>query len=603
VHPAVLIASITLGAAAAMAVSIALQREKGRFHWLALSLLVGLLLWTSGVVLCFSATDVAGLRVALNLTFAGVLVTAPCWLLLAAHYASARFMVGWRAPSVALLVPAGLFYFALLTNDGHRLFLREISFEAMAAGPAVLGGPLFWVFIAWGYLYITGGMLLYLGTARRMLAGASRRRGLLLALASALPLFSSALYLAQLVPTRFDLTPVALCISFAMMSVAAFRYELLESVPLARQGVIARLEDGVVMANGAGAVVDLNPAARRILEHPAERVLGMSLSELLRDLADERDGPPLAALVKMVMRDAPGESLEVRTVDQRCIEVFVSGVRSAKGAPAGVFAILRDRSDERHFERIVQQTQRLETVGTLAAGIAHEVNSPLAFVRANLAHIERMGDAVEDAVDGPDAKLAGEVADLRQIARETLDGVERIAYIAADLRRLAAGHEEVRAAVDLSEVARDALRLMQLGPDSSPRALTRFAAALPSVEASGERLMQVVLNLVVNAQHALADQPDGTILLETRSDGLWVELIVDDNGPGVSEVVQDRIFDPFFTTKGPGEGMGLGLSVAFDIARDHGGVIEECARPGPGARFALRLPALRDDSGGAGRKV
>jgi signal transduction histidine kinase len=388
-----------------------------------------------------------------------------------------------------------------------------------------------------------------------------------------------------------------------MMSVAAFRYELLESVPLARQGVIARLEDGVVMANGAGAVVDLNPAARRILEHPAERVLGMSLSELLRDLADERDGPPLAALVKMVMRDAPGESLEVRTVDQRCIEVFVSGVRSAKGAPAGVFAILRDRSDERHFERIVQQTQRLETVGTLAAGIAHEVNSPLAFVRANLAHIERMGDAVEDAVDGPDAKLAGEVADLRQIARETLDGVERIAYIAADLRRLAAGHEEVRAAVDLSEVARDALRLMQLGPDSSPRALTRFAAALPSVEASGERLMQVVLNLVVNAQHALADQPDGTILLETRSDGLWVELIVDDNGPGVSEVVQDRIFDPFFTTKGPGEGMGLGLSVAFDIARDHGGVIEECARPGPGARFALRLPALRDDSGGAGRKV
>jgi signal transduction histidine kinase len=441
--------------------------------------------------------------------------------------------------------------------------------------------------------------------AHRMWAGSSRRRGLSLALAAALPLMSGTLYLTQLVPTTFDLTPVGLCLSFAVMSAAIFRHELIDSVPLARQGVIARLEDGVIMANGAGAVVDLNSAAERILACPAEKAVGRSLAQILEDLADERDGPPLVGLVKMVMRDGPGESLEVCTPDQRRIEVFVSVVHSGKGAPAGVFAILRDRSDERHFERIVRQTQKLETVGTLAAGIAHEVNSPLAYVRANLALVERMGDAVEDAADGggPDAKLAGELADLRQISRETLDGVERIARIASDLRRLASGHEEVRAAMDLSEVARDALRLMQLGPDSSPRALAHFAPSLPPVEASGEWLMQVVLNLIVNAQHALVDRPDGAIRVETRADGRWVELIVDDDGPGVSEVVRDRIFDPFFTTKGPGEGMGLGLSVAFDIAHDLGGVLEECERPGSGARFVLRLPALRGDAGRAGGKV
>ena len=98
------------------------------------------------------------------------------------------------------------------------------------------------------------------------------------------------------------------------------------------------------------------------------------------------------------------------------------------------------------------------------------------------------------------------------------------------------------------------------------------------------------LNLLTNARDALRGRPGARILLEIRSEGEGVELVVHDNGPGVPDEVHERIFDPFFTTKGPDAGMGLGLALAFDIARDHGGVLEERSDGASGARFVLRLP-------------
>jgi signal transduction histidine kinase len=111
------------------------------------------------------------------------------------------------------------------------------------------------------------------------------------------------------------------------------------------------------------------------------------------------------------------------------------------------------------------------------------------------------------------------------------------------------------------------------------------------VKGSADRLGQVVLNLLMNAKHALAGRPFGRITVETLAQRGGVELHVSDNGPGIPEEIQDRIFDPFFTTKGPDQGTGLGLSIAFDIVREHGGSLEIASRPGEGARFIVRLPS------------
>jgi signal transduction histidine kinase len=190
------------------------------------------------------------------------------------------------------------------------------------------------------------------------------------------------------------------------------------------------------------------------------------------------------------------------------------------------------------------------------------------------------------------------------VALETLEGVERIRRIVDGMRALSNAERVGAAWVDLNDVAREALRIAQLGEAATEGPTIGLSfEALPPVRGNADRLVQVVLNLVVNARQALADRPGARIQIRTCAIGSDVELEVRDNGPGIPEAVLDRVFDPFFTTRGPDEGTGLGLAIAFDIAREHGGVLEVTSRPGEGARFVLRVPAQHDllATAGAGR--
>ena len=177
------------------------------------------------------------------------------------------------------------------------------------------------------------------------------------------------------------------------------------------------------------------------------------------------------------------------------------------------------------------------------------------------------------------------------MALETLEGVERIRRIVDGMRALSNAERAASSQVDLNEVAREALRLAQVGAEGEGPTIGLALDALPSVRGNADRLVQIVLNLVVNARQALVGRAGAHIQLATRARGGAVELEVRDNGPGVPEAVLDRVFDPFFTTRGPDEGTGLGLAIAFDIAREHGGALEVSSPPGQGATFVLRLPA------------
>jgi two-component system, NtrC family, sensor histidine kinase HupT/HoxJ len=272
--------------------------------------------------------------------------------------------------------------------------------------------------------------------------------------------------------------------------------------------------------------------------------------------------------------------------------VTTAVVDEGRGEPAGRFAILSDRSAIDRAEQLARQTQRLEMVGALAGEVALQINDPLAFVRASLVEIERLGACVdaERERSGPDAELAEELADLRDVALETLEGVERIRRIVDGMRDLSPADRVGTAPVDLNEVAREALRMARLGEGSEAPAVAPAFAAIPAVTGNADRLVQVVLNLVVNAHQALEGQAGARIEIETGASDHEVWLEVRDNGPGIPDAALDRVFDPFFTTRGPDEGTGLGLAIAFDIAREHGGALEAASPPGQGARFALRLP-------------
>jgi len=578
VFPVIGPALLTLCASLAMAGYLIARRYKEPLHWMLLGFFAGLVLWTGGLVARFLVTSESGLAVTLRVVFVGILLTSAFWLLTAFAYAGGRAAPIRVKPALIVGVVSSLFALAVFTNDAHRLFLRKVDFASVSAGPPACAGPLFWAFVVWVYGCVGAGMLLYLRAARAMLRGEARRRGVLLAIASAVPHASSAIYVFQLLPLHYDLTPIGLLVAVILLSLAIFRYQLLESLPFARETVLAHLDDGVVMASAGGRITEWNPAAERILG-------GSRLGR----------GADLAAVL------SPWGGLSerpcaVRTPDGRLVELTTAIVDDGRGEPAGRFAILSDRSEIDRAEQLARQSQRLEIVGALAGEVALQINDPLTFVRASLVEIDRLGARVEAGSGGPDAELAGELGDLRAIALETLEGVERIRRIGEGMRALSNADQVGSAPVDLNEVAREALRLAQLGEigrDESEIALELALAPIPPVRGNADRLVQVVLNLLVNARQALAQTLAPHIQIETHAsaDEVWLE--VRDNGPGIPDDAIDRVFDPFFTTRGPDQGTGLGLAIAFDIAREHGGALEASSPPGQGARFVLRLPVRR----------
>jgi PAS domain S-box-containing protein len=575
-----------------MALYVGLRRQKQTFHWLLCGLSLALTIWLSGTIVRLTLPTPEGLRIGIHLVYTGVLTVPPLWLLLAADHARSRLLTSGRATVLLVLFPSALFFLALLTNDGHRLMLREFSFAGFDGGPAVFAGPLFWAFMAWAYACVLIGVGYFAASVRRLARGPERQRGALLAAGALLPVASSVAYLLDLLPIAADTTPFGFTASLALFYVLIFQDRLRESLPLAREDVLAHLEDGVLVADAGGIVVAKNPAALRILGAERGELRGRPLAEALARLA----APGARAAARPDAAGEPRTGPEFETAQGRCIEVSGGLLHDSGGDLLGRFAMLRDRTEERRYERRMRQIQKLETVGALAAGIAREVNDPLTFVRSNLGEIERLGSRVAELGKNPrDAELAYTLRDLSSLAEETRQGVDRIARLVDDMRTLFRGAANGVESVDLTAVVDDALRGADLARPDGPNVVVSEEGRLLPVRGTAERLTQAVGVLLANARQALAGAADPVIRIALRSEAGWIELEVSNNGPGLPEHLREHVFDPFFTTKSPDQGTGLGLSLAFDIARDHGGLLEERSTRGRGATFVMRLPVLAEE--------
>ena len=232
-------------------------------------------------------------------------------------------------------------------------------------------------------------------------------------------------------------------------------------------------------------------------------------------------------------------------------------------------------------QELALSRDRLASIGRLAAGIAHEINNPMCFVTANV------DDLLTDLRAEP--ALSPRLAPYRDdILPETQSGIARVNSIAADLRRFARGEPAVLTDVDLSDEIAAAVRIArtQLRPRQALE-----ASIAPDLRLHGlaRQLGQVTLNLIGNALDAMVD--GGTVTVTLARQGDAIELVVADDGPGMSPEVQAHIFEPFFTTKPPGQGVGLGLAVVHGVVTAHRGLIDVDSAPGRGARFTIRLPA------------
>jgi signal transduction histidine kinase len=222
--------------------------------------------------------------------------------------------------------------------------------------------------------------------------------------------------------------------------------------------------------------------------------------------------------------------------------------------------------------------ERLAAAGTLAAGLAHEINNPIAFVLANLNHLQAL------------RKEKGTAAEIEEVLLETQEGIARLRTIVDELLRLARTGERVSEPVQLARVVESVLPIVRHEARGRIRIETQLAYA-PVVNGDPGRLGQVVLNLIQNAIHALtASERTGTVRVSVAAVSGGVELVVEDDGPGIPDHVLPRIFEPFFTTKRHGEGTGLGLAVTAEIVSRHGGTIDVDTSPA-GSRFRVVLPA------------
>jgi signal transduction histidine kinase len=240
------------------------------------------------------------------------------------------------------------------------------------------------------------------------------------------------------------------------------------------------------------------------------------------------------------------------------------------------------------LEERLRQVQKLEAIAQLAAGLAHEINNPMAYVRTNLNVLRSDWDELRKELEaqGDDGR-ATRLAECDDLLAESAEGVDRTIAIVRDVRDLAHGANAPSEPVDLDEVVDEALRVAsaQAGPGVR---FERVRGEMADLQGSPGRLRQVVLNLVVNAVHAVGAQ--GLVRIATEQRGRQALVRVEDDGPGIDPEVRARLFEPFFTTKPVGQGTGLGLYVSYEIVRAHGGEIRVDSEPGRGSRFEVRLP-------------
>ena len=379
----------------------------------------------------------------------------------------------------------------------------------------------------------------------------------------------------------------------------------------------------IVTVTADGAVTAWNRGAENIFGFSESVAVGQQFHCFLAEVS----GPVCATELDRVRRssDALAEAKLFELVGLRKdgtefpVGATFTQWSSAKGNFYTIF--MRDASERQLLEVQLAQAQKLESIGQLAAGVAHEINTPIQYVGDNTRFLEesfRNLDRVLSSYDNltraaegagmlseqvQQVRAAAEEADLEYLhdeipraIRQSEEGVERVATIVKAMKEFSHPGSGEMKAIDLNHAIESTLTVSRNEWKYVADAVTEFDPHLPVVRCLPGEFNQVILNLVVNAAHAIADvkmrgTTKGCITVSTHRAGDWAEIRVRDTGTGIPEAVRSRIFLPFFTTKEMGRGTGQGLAIAHAvIVKKHGGTLEFETEEGKGTTFVIRMP-------------
>ncbi len=366
-----------------------------------------------------------------------------------------------------------------------------------------------------------------------------------------------------------DVSPERDAVDALRRSEARFRF-LVEAAP---DGVVILKRGTIVFINQRGALLLANGPIDEVIGKP----IGMFLPPDDAAATADRIGRMFASGQEM-----PPNEYRVLVDAERVVEIK-SIICDWEGSPA-VLAFARDVTERKRLQHRLVEHDRLAALGTLSAGVAHEINNPLTYATLGLQRIERTLMSV--------SLPAQTLAQIRAQLREIEHGMSRVASITRGLRTFARADDTPPGPVSLREVIERSLKMVDNDLRHRAQLLTTLAD-VPPVTGNASRLEQVLINVLLNAIQSLhPDRPNEIelVLLHRRAQAV---LTIRDTGRGIPAPLRDRIFEPFFTTRAVGEGMGLGLSVCRTIIEGFGGTIEATSSDGAGTTMTITLPIHR----------
>jgi PAS domain S-box-containing protein len=378
------------------------------------------------------------------------------------------------------------------------------------------------------------------------------------------------------------------------------------------------LYEGVIVFDDSGHIALSNRASHSLLGDRG-RLPSHYLDEIFRlkengQVIDFMNGPLRRVILeqKGVQDD---DAIVIRHDGKPLALAYACSPLLEKGEVPGAILSFRDISGVKQAQREALQASKLASVGQLAAGIAHEINTPIQYIGDNLSFMSSAFEALSHLLheaerlvterDDPEElsalAKARDAADAEYIldniplaARQSLEGVEQVARIVLAMKEFSHPGDRTKTEQDLNRAVENTLTVSRNEWKRWATVETRLEEDLPRVHCLAGEINQVLLNLVVNAAQAIEEAKrgsEGMIRVTTRRKGRMVEIVVEDNGIGMSDEVRSRIFDPFFTTKQVGKGTGQGLAICRDVvvAKHHGRITVE-STPGVGSRFSVILP-------------
>lgn len=396
--------------------------------------------------------------------------------------------------------------------------------------------------------------------------------------------------------------------------------ELIEGEARFRR-LVETMPNGLSIADENEVITFVNERFCRMLGYSEKDLIYKSLYDLLDEsnqeiLRNQSAGRPEG--------DSESYDLVFIRPDGQKVYTLVSprAIRDDSGRFIGTLGVITDITERKKMEIQLQQAQKLEALGGLAAGIAHEINTPTQYVGDNTrflgnafddflkineeyealvqamkngAAADEIIERIETAVDGVDMDFLK--SEVPVAIAQTLEGVGRISSIVRSMKQFAHPGLDEKSAININQAIESTITVARNEWKYVAELETVFDDSAPPVPCVGGELNQVILNLIINASHAIADvvgdgsKGKGKITLSTRHIGEWVEIRISDTGAGIPEEIRTRIFDPFFTTKGVGKGTGQGLAIAYSvIVEKHGGILEFETEENVGTTFIVRLP-------------